>query len=187
MTNGRSLFLVWAALAGALVLAPLAGPVPAALAQNKLGEDKFKPGDTAPEFEKAFFLDGKPAKIADLAGKKVLLLNFWGLRCGACLEEMPYLDALWRKYRDKGVAVWGVDTDGADVKTIQETLVSVKVSVGYPLITDVDFYVTDAYTNFLVPLTIVIDRKGIVRYIHTGFEKGLEAEYEAAITKALGS
>ncbi len=184
--NGRSLLLGCAVLAGVL-LCGAAGPLPHARAEGKLGEDKFKPGDRAPEFVNAFFLDGKPALLADLAGKKVLLLNFWGLRCGACLEEMPYLDAIWQKYQDKGLAVWGVDTDGADVKTIQETLVSVKVSVSYPLITDVEFTVTDSYTNFLVPLTLVIDRKGVVRYIHTGFEKGREAEYEEAVRKALGS
>ena len=38
-----------------------------------------------------------------------------------------------------------------------------------------------------VPLTIVIDRKGIIQYIHTGFEKGREKEYEEAVKKALGS
>jgi peroxiredoxin len=152
-----------------------------------MGEQKFKVGDKAPEFGKSAFLDGKEPKLADLAGKRVLLLNFWGLRCGACLEEMPYLEEIAKKYADQGLTVWGVDTDGVDAQTVRDTLKEVQVSVTYPLIVDPDFAITDTYTNFLVPLTILIDKGGVIRYIHTGFEKGLEKEYEAAVKKLLGS
>ena len=116
----------------------------------------------------------------------MLLLNFWGLRCGACLEEMPYLETIGKKYAEKGLVVLGVDTDGIDAKTIIETLVDVGVKVSYPLLTDEEFKITDVYTNFLVPLTLVIDKAGVIRYIHTGFEKGTEAKYEEAVVKALG-
>ena len=51
---------------------------------------------------------------------------------------------------------------------------------------DPEFVIADTYTNFLVPLTLVIDRAGVVRYIHTGFEPGAEKQYEAAVVKALG-
>ena len=167
--------------AGCLLAAVVAGPAAAGM-----GEDKFKVGDVAPEFEKVAFLDGREAKLAALAGKNVLLLNFWGLRCGACLEEMPYLETIAKSYAGKGLVVWGVDTDGVDAQTILDTLKEVNVSVTYPLIVDAEFALTDVYTNFLVPLTIVIDKKGIITYIHTGFEKGTEKHYEDAVKKALG-
>jgi len=173
----------WIAGAALLGLLAVAG---GSRAEGLIGKDKFKPGDRAPEFEKAFFLDGREARLGAVAGQKVVLLNFWGLRCGSCLEEMPYLEALAQKYRDT-VVVWGVDTDGADAASIRDTLASLKVSVSYPLITDPEFMVTDTYTNFLVPLTIVIDRDGIIRYIHTGYEQGREKEYEAAVRKAGGA
>jgi peroxiredoxin len=165
-----------------LLVALAAAPAPAAA----MGEQKFKVGDKAPEFGKASFLDGKQPKLADLAGKRVLLLNFWGLRCGACLEEMPYLEELSKKYDGKDLVVWGVDTDGVDAQTVRDTLKEVQVSVTYPLVIDPEFAVTDVYTNFLVPLTLVIDKGGIIRYIHTGFEKGAEKHYEDAVRKALG-
>lgn len=151
-----------------------------------MGDQKFKVGDKAPEFGKAAFLDGKEPRLAELAGKRVLLLNFWGLRCGACLEEMPFLEEISRKYADKGLTVWGVDTDGVDAQTVLDTLKEVNVSVTYPLILDPDFVITDVYTNFLVPLTIVIDKAGVIQYIHTGFEKGTEKHYDDAVRKALG-
>lgn len=167
------------------LLLPLCFAVAPARSEG-MGEQKFKVGDKAPEFGKTAFLDGKVPKLADLAGKRVLLLNFWGLRCGACLEEMPYLEAIAKKYADKGLTVWGVDTDGVDALTVRDTLKEVNVTVTYPLIIDPDFAVTDVYTNFLVPLTIVIDKNGIITYIHTGFEKGTEKHYEDAVKKALG-
>ena len=63
----------------------------------------------------------------------------------------------------------------------------VDASPSYPVLLDLDFTVSDTYTNFVVPHTLVIDRKGIVRYVHTGFEPGEEKQYEAALVKALGS
>lgn len=154
-------------------------------AAGPLGEEKFKPGDAAPDFTTTD-LTGAKVRLSDFRGK-VVLLNFWGLRCGACLEEMPYLESMHQKLRGRGLVTLGVDTDGVDIATVQATLTEVKVSVTYQLLIDQDFTITDIFTNFLVPLTIVIDRKGIIGYIHTGFEKGLEKEYEAAVVKALGS
>ena len=175
-------------LAGlSLLFAALLAGAPSRLAAEGMGDQQeFKPGDKAPEFV-AKDLAGKEVKLSAFAGKQVVLLNFWGLRCGACLEEMPYLEVIGKTYADKGLVVLGVDTDGVDVKTIVETLTEVKVSVSYPLLVDEEFKITDVYTNFLVPLTIVIDKGGVVRYIHTGFEKGTEKHYEDAVKKALGS
>jgi len=154
-------------------------------AESAMGQDKFKPGDKAPDFVTKD-LAGKEIKLSSYAGKQVVLLNFWGLRCGACLEEMPFLEDLHKRYADKGLAVLGVDTDGVDAATIKETMVEVKASVSYPVLVDQEFTATDTYTNFLVPLTIVIDKGGVITYIHTGFEKGTEKHYETAVKKALG-
>ena len=173
------------ALAAALVMGFTLALPGGALAESALGQNKFKVGDTAVEFE-ILDLAGKTVKMSDYTGKKVVLLNFWGLRCGACLEELPYLEAIHKKYSGQGLVTLGVDTDGVDAETIVQTMKDVKASVSYQVLVDPDFKATDLYTNFLVPLTIVIDRKGIIRYIHTGFEKGGEKEYEDAVKKSLG-
>lgn len=168
-----------------LALVGLLCALPAPGLCGELGQDKFKPGDTAPEFTLKS-LANEEIKLSSFAGNKVVLLNFWGLRCGACIEEMPYLETIYSRYRDKGLIVLGVDTDGVGSDEVNATLKEIDVSVGYPLLVDPDFTVTDAYTNFLVPLTIVIDKSGKIRYIHTGFEKGDEKKYESAVKKALG-
>jgi peroxiredoxin len=129
-----------------------------ARAESEMGKDKFKVGDKAPDFALADTA-GKTVKLSDYLGKKVILLNFWGLRCGACLEEMPYLELINKKYLDKGLVILGVDTDGVDAAMVNDTVKEVGLSVTYPLLVDPEFKATDVYTNFLVPLTLVIDKE----------------------------
>ncbi len=154
-------------------------------AAEKGFQEKFKVGDKAPDFTTKD-IDGAMIKLSSFKGKKVVLLNFWGIRCGSCIEEMPYLEAMYARFKDKDVAFLGVDTDGVNGDIIRGALADLKLTVSYQLLLDEEFSITDIYTNFLVPLTIVIDRDGVIQYIHTGFEKGREKEYEDALKKALG-
>ena len=50
------------------------------------GKEKFKVGDKAPDFTLKD-LDGKPVSLSSFAGEKVVLLAFFGLRCGTCLDS----------------------------------------------------------------------------------------------------
>ncbi len=147
------------------------------------GEEKFKVGDKAPDFT-LNNLDGKPVSLSSFTGEKVVLLAFFALRCGTCLMEAPHLETLHKKY-DGQMALLAINTDGIDAKIAGETMKEVGFDVSYPVLLDPEFQTTDVYTNFVVPLTLVIDKGGIIRYIHTGFEEGTEKEYEKALKKAL--
>ena len=159
--------------------------VPAAHAGDGFGEEKFKAGDKAPDFS-TVDLAGNTVTLSSYNGSKVVLLNFWGLRCGACIEEMPHLNALYNKYKDKGLAVLGVDTDGVDAAIVRSTMKEVGIVADFTILLDQEFTITDTYTNFLVPLTLVISKGGVIEFIHTGYESGNEKEYEKAVSKALG-
>ena len=160
-------------------------PASPALAEDAFGEEKFKAGDKAPDFT-AVDLDGGKVTLSSFNGSKAVLLNFWGLRCGACIEEMPHLNALYNKYKDKGLAVLGVDTDGVDAAIVRSTMKEVGIVADFTILLDQEFTITDTYTNFLVPLTLVISKGGVIEFIHTGYESGNEKEYEKAVSKALG-
>lgn len=147
-------------------------------------ENKFKPGDMAPDFSTTD-TDGNNIKLSSFKGNKVVFLNFWGIRCSSCLEEMPYIENMHKRYSDKGAVFLGVDTDGVDASIIQNALKDLDMKISYHLLLDLDFSITDAYTNFLVPLTLIIDKEGTIKYIHTGFEKGREKEYEEALKSVL--
>lgn len=148
------------------------------------GDNKFQPGDKAPDFTLKD-LSGKDISLSSFAGKKVVLLTFFALRCGTCLMEAPYLEKTYQKLSGEDMTLLSVNTDGVDVQTAKDTMKDVGFKVTYPILLDPDFIASDTYTNFLVPLTLVIDRKGIVRYIHAGFQPGDEKKYEKAIRKAM--
>ena len=157
--------------------------VPSALAGEMA--TKFKVGDKAPDFTLQE-IGGRQVQLSKANKGQVVLLAFWSLRCGSCLQEVPFLEQIHKKYGGRGVAVLSVVTDGVDAVTTKNIMKEVQASPTYPVLVDPDFAVSDVYTNFVVPHTLVIDRKGIIRYVHTGFGPGTERQYEAALEKALG-
>jgi cytochrome c biogenesis protein CcmG/thiol:disulfide interchange protein DsbE len=61
----------------------------------------------APDFTLNTF-DGNAVHLSDLKGK-IVVLNFWATWCGPCRAEAPELQALWQKYKDRGVIFVGID------------------------------------------------------------------------------
>ena len=174
----RAIAAALAALALLVTLAPVA-------ARAGLADGKFKVGDRAPDFT-LNDTRGRPVSLAATTTKGAVLLAFWAMRCGTCLSEIPYLEQIKAKYEGKGMTLLAVNTDGVDAPTVAATLKDLKLAPSYTILLDPDFVVSDTYTNFVVPLTLIIDRAGIVRYTHTGFEEGSEKEYEQALLAAIG-
>ena len=116
---------------------------------------------------------GKPVSLADLKGQ-IVLVNFWASWCGPCRQEMPILEQLNHQYRNKGVTLIGVNVEpdsGAGLAWLKATPVT------FPILFDVDSKVSKLYEVQGMPNTVILDRKGIVRYIHRGYSPGAENEY----------
>ncbi len=57
-------------------------------------------------------IDGNDVRLGDLiAANKVTMLNFWGVGCGPCIEEMPGLERLYQEHKDQGFTIIGITTD----------------------------------------------------------------------------
>ncbi len=64
---------------------------------------------------KVMDMDQNVVNMSDLISEnKVTMLNFWGTFCGPCLQEMPYLGELERKYKDSGFEILGLTVDILD-------------------------------------------------------------------------
>jgi peroxiredoxin len=116
---------------------------------------------------------GKPVALADLKGQ-IVLLNFWASWCGPCRQEMPILEQLNRQYHSKGVTLLGVNVEpdsNAAVNWLKATPVT------FPILFDTDSKVSKLYEVEGMPNTVIVDRKGVVRYIHRGYNAGAENEY----------
>jgi len=121
-------------------------------------------GRPAPPFRLAAF-DGTPVSLDALRGQ-VLVLNFWASWCyPACYEEAPVLEAAWRAYRERGVAVLGVDIQDTDEKAGRFIA---QFGLTFPNAPDPKGTVSIDYGVYGVPETFVIDRRGVIRVKHVG-------------------
>lgn len=116
---------------------------------------------------------------------QVVVVNFWGLRCGDCIAEIPHLNAIHEKYRDKGVRVWGVNVDGADAEVIRTGVRGFPVPPAYSLVPDKEFKLMDLFSVMAAPFTVVVSPAGKVVYQHEGFQAGDEKELEEQVRRAL--
>lgn len=104
-------------------------------------------------------LHGDHVTLSQYRGK-VVLLNFWATWCAPCRLEMPEFVAWQKRYGPEGLQVLGVsiDDDEAPVRVFAE-----KLHLNYPVVMG-DAKLGELYGGVLgVPVTFLIDRKGMVR------------------------
>lgn len=155
------------------------------LALPAVADDKKMVGEKAPSFQ-GTAIDGKAISLdALLSRKQVVVLSFWGIRCSACIEEMPALQKIQEDFRNNDVYVLGVNVDGLDPASLRQMMGEEKIGPKYALVADPDFKIAEAYKMTAVPLTIVVDRSGFVRYVHEGYKPGDESGIREAIVRFL--
>jgi thiol-disulfide isomerase/thioredoxin len=130
------------------------------------------PNGPAPEFT----LPEKGGGQVDLAKYKgqVVMINFWASWCGPCRQEMPLLEDIYKKYNKLGFTLIGVNVE-PDSKAADDWLKATPVT--FPVGYDKDSKVSQLFSVAGMPTTVIIDRKGNVRYRHVSYKPGDEGEY----------
>ncbi len=136
--------------------------------------------EAAPDFTLET-LEGPNLRLEEYRGQ-VVLLNFWASWCGPCRQEMPVLDRLHQRYEDTGFAVLGVNVEGE--RAPAQKIVD-KTNVTFPVLIDAKQKVSELYNLEAMPSTVVIDRDGVVRYIHRGYKPGDEAKYVEVVKELI--
>lgn len=124
---------------------------------------------------------GENVKLSELRGQ-VVLINFWASWCGPCRQEMPLLDALHQRYKSLGFTVLGVNVEQDPAKARQ---MLEDIPVSFPVLFDTRNQVSEAYQVDAMPSTVIVDRDGVVRYIHKGYVPGDENKYQAVVRKLI--
>jgi peroxiredoxin len=120
---------------------------------------------------------GGSVSLAQFKGD-VVMINFWASWCGPCRQEMPLLDSIYKQYRDMGFTLLGVNVE-PDAGSADAWLK--KTPVSYPILFDPKSQVSQLYQVQAMPTTVIIDRQGIVRYVHSGYLPGDENQYMNSI------
>lgn len=96
---------------------------------------------------------------------KVIILNFWATWCPPCTKEMPFLEATFKKYKEKGLVIVGINYN-EDKETVLHFVR--EGGVTFPIVLDKELRLTRNYKVLSLPTTFFIDRKGIVRDKYRG-------------------
>lgn len=134
-------------------------------------------GDAAPELPLADqWFPGDRRSLASLKGK-VVLLDFWAMWCQPCFEAFPHLIEWQQEYADEGFEILGITryygtVNGMPADHVAEVAELKRFRARERL--PYDFVVGDGQAMQLLygatglPTAVLIDRKGVVRYLETG-------------------
>lgn len=130
-----------------------------------------KVGQDAPPLTVARWLDGKPRTLADLKGQ-VVVLDFWGLWCGACRESVPRLNELRKSFEGKPVTFISIHNAEKDTDDLAKRIEEFRQKTGWEYVAAIDAgtmeedsATTVAYGVLGVPLTVIIGPDGKIAYV----------------------
>ncbi|HKW87062.1 MAG TPA: TlpA disulfide reductase family protein [Nitrospiraceae bacterium] len=110
-------------------------------------------------------LDGRPQSLSQHRGK-IVLLNFWATWCKPCTTEMPAMQAVYDKLRDRGFVVLAINELEDDVE-VREHIRTYNHT--FTVLMDRDNQVANQYGVYGLPVSVFIDEAGIVQeYIKGG-------------------
>ena len=146
-----------AGLVGALWILVIALAVLSSLSGCGRGEPPAV-GAAPPKFSLPDLKGDKITLPDDFSGK-VVVIRFWIDSCKSCEKEMPEIDQLYNKYKDRGLVVLAINV--GQTKNAAEAFAT-RLHLTYPVLLDTNSATSERYGVKAVPFTFVVDRKGVI-------------------------
>ncbi len=105
-------------------------------------------------------LEGNTISLSDMGGE-VVFLNFWATWCIPCKKEIPFFNEAYQTHKDKGLNIIGVSIDRSE-KIVKKFLG--KREMVYPVVMGSQKFLRDYGVARVVPVTVIIDKKGKLRH-----------------------
>jgi len=142
-----------------------------------------KVGEQAPNFQ-LYDLGGNAVTLSDYRGS-IVFINFWATWCGPCRVEMPAMQALYKTFERKDFEILAVSTDQQGVAVTRPFRNQLKLT--FPILHDSDYRVGLAYGARTLPMTFLVDRKGVIIHRIFGARDWESAEAKEVIRAALNA
>jgi thiol-disulfide isomerase/thioredoxin len=135
---------------------------------------KLKVGDPAPPIAVSKFVKGDPVEKFDPG--KVYVMEFWATWCGPCIQAIPHVTELQKKYKDKGLVVIGTSVweREADQSKVEPFVEKMGDKMDYVVAMDdrsdggkgkmADTWLAAAGQNG-IPCSFIVDQKGKIAWI----------------------
>ena len=141
-------------------------------------------GSITPNLMGEFYPTGNEGRLANYKGK-VILVDFWFMDCAPCIQTIPHLNELHRKYGEKGLQIIGVnpyDNTEKNLKRFPNFLS--RHPIDYPIFfTSVE--ALEPFNIFSFPTFYLIDKKGKIIHKGTGFSKKVADKLDVLIQSEL--
>ena len=139
-------------------------------------------GHFAPDFTLKTF-EGKTVRLSELRGKKVVLINFWATWCPPCRLEMPTMQQIYSEYKGKGFEILAVNIEPDAKEEIRDFIKELRLT--FPVLLDSNMKVTRQYRLFGLPVSVLIDRQGIIRGKEIGYHDWTDKESRKQVESLL--
>ena len=104
-------------------------------------------------------LDGKKIRLSDYKGK-VVLVNIWATWCPPCVDEMPSMEKLYRKFKEQNFEILAVSIDESGRKAVAPFMKKNRLT--FPALIDSDGTIKSAYRIAAIPESFIIDKQGVL-------------------------
>lgn len=137
---------------------------------------------TAPDFELRDVY-GDPYRLSELRGS-VVLVNFWATWCPPCRAEMPVLQRVWDKLKDKDFRLLAIGM-GDDRATINRFYHSMTTPLTFTLLPDRQNRLSQVWPVRGIPVTFVVDKEGRIASTVHGVMNWDQPEVLSAIRRLI--
>ena len=142
-----------------------------------VGSSSLQIGGPAPDFQFQT-PEGQATSLSELKGK-VVLVNFWAIRCPPCRMEMPYIQQVYDEWQEKGLVLLAINIGESSA---QVTGFMQNYSLSFPVLLDTNQDAARCYYIQYIPTTFFIDKDGIIQDMKLGAFQST-AEIESSLSK----